>query len=641
MRNGGLSGKTAIIDLTRREIIIKSSEDYVKFIGGRGTGSWTLFNMLEPNVHPYSPHNILVISPGRLVGTGVPQANRTNFSSKNPITGGVGYANAGGSFGKQLKKAGFDNIIIKGKSARPVYIAVLSGGIEIKDATHLWGRSTSESEEAIKKDLNDKKVSVASIGPAGENLVFASAIIIDRGHAAGGCALASVMGSKNLKAIVAKGDDDFEIPVANPGHLEKVRERIVEKISNSKFAKIHSQIGSIGRVLPKFHETCALPVRNYQEDSWDEKKIRRIIDGISMYRKEMLGCSDDYMPCFNYIEIELEHEKKVICVGVQANAGYGFGSRFDIDDPKAIVMANALCNDLGVDIDNAATIISWAFELYEKGIINKEDCDGLELKWGNTDALLELIKKLAFREGFGNLLADGFKAAATKIGRGAEYYAMHVKGSGIIDAVKAPIAWGLGHMVSVRGARHLDGSPTAEARGYSPYVANKLWGVPTASFPCSYEGKAKLVLWFEDFKALTDALGICYFSTYWGNAEELLGPEDYAELYRAVVGEEKPTSELMLIGRKIHEIEKAFNTLHVNLTRVDDLPPPRVFIEPIRSGPYKGFKLDWSKYNKMLDEYYELHGWDKETGWQTKKGLLELGLTEVAEKLEKYGKIIQ
>jgi aldehyde:ferredoxin oxidoreductase len=632
---GGLAGKIAFVDLTKRKIRLEESEKYGWLVGGRGFGAYLLFQELEPSVKPLDPDNLVVISPGRLVGTECPQANRTNLSSKSPVTGGIGYSNVGGSFGYRLKRAGFDAIVVHGRSEKPVYLWVLNDSIEVRDATHLWGLTTSEVFEQLRELENE--VSVLSIGPAGENLVFASAVVVDEGNAAGGCGIASVLGSKKLKAVAVYGDK--EVPVANPEKLHGLREEIINRIEKSNHAKIHKTHGSVGRVLPRFQKLSMLPVRNYEDDTWDERKLNRLLEGVSKLRVGMKGCPQCFMQCMNVLEIREGKYAGTRCVGLQANAGYGFGPRFDVDDPLVVVKANALCNELGLDIDNAATIISWIFELYNKGLINRDEVDGLDLRWGNGEALLEMLKKLAYRDGVGEILARGFKQAASIIGRGSEYYAMQVKNQGIIDSVRTAIAWGFGHLTSVRGARHLDGSPTTEARDYTPTQSFELFKVPTASIQTVYEGKAELVFWFENFKSITDALGICYFATYWGNALELLGPEDYAALYHAVVGEEVSPTELLLVGRKIREYEKAFNTIHANFTRIDDMPPPRVFVEGVKSGPLKGIKIDWKKYDEMLSEYYRLHGWDEDTGLQKRETLSKLGLHDVISKLERFGKI--
>lgn len=629
---GGLAGKTLKIDLSRSKIAVEDSRRYTAFLGGRGVGSKILFDKLDVTVKPHDPENLLIFSPGLFVGTGVPQATRTNVSSKNPLTGGIGYSNVGGGLGGQLKRAGFDNIIIYGRAHKPVYLSIVDGDVKIKDASDLWGRGVYEVERRLRKE-SDPSASVASIGPAGENLTFASAIIVDMGHAAGGCALASVMGSKRLKAVVALGSEMVE--VADPECLDEMAKEIKKRLRMTKHARLQMTIGSYGRVIPNFQRRGILPVRNYQDDQWRDDKLERILE-IDRYRVGMIPCNEACCePCINRLEIREGKYAGTLCIGLHANSGYGFGPRFDIDEPGVIIKATAICNDQGIDIDNASTILSWAFELYERGILTSDDT-GIPLRWGDGEALLTLLEDLAHRRGFAALLASGFREAALRIGRGAEYYAMEVKGQGIIDSIRTSIAWGFGHMVSTRGARHLDGSPTIEARDTSPEEANRLFGVPTAPYQTAYEGKARLVYWFENYKAITDALGICYFSTYWGSAEKL-GPEDYARLFRAVTGLKRSAEELLRIGWKIHEVEKAFNTLHARFTRRDDLPPKRVFTEPVKTGIWRGFKLNWEKYNEMLTEYYNLHGWDPETGWQRRENLEKLGLRRVADILERHG----
>ena len=634
----GLAWKTLRIDLGRGKVVSEPSVRYFEFLGGRGVGAKVLFDEVGVNVGPYDPENLLVFSPGLLVGTGAPQATRTNIGSKNPNTGGVGYANVGGGFGSRLRRAGFDNLIFSGRASEPVYLWVSDGSAEIRRAADLWGRGVYETEDRIRDEVGNSKVSVASIGPAGENRTFASAVIVDRGHAAGGCALASVMGSKNLKAVAAWGEG--QIRVADPAGLEELRQRILGRILATEHSRLQRSVGSYGRVLPGFQARSMLPVRNYQDDHWDDEKVRRLL-GIERYRRGMIPCDEScHEPCMQDLELGEGRYAGTGCVGLQANSGYGFGPRFDIDDPEVVIAATAVCNDLGIDIDNASTIISWAFELFEKGIVTRDDTGGLDLRWGDGESLLALLRGLALRSGFGNVLADGFRYAAQRIGGGSEYYAMQVKGQGIIDSVRTAIAWGFGHMVSTRGARHLDGSPTIEARDFPPEVVEMLFGVSTPITQTSYEGKARLVFWFENYKALTDCLGVCYFSSYWGTVEKW-GPEDYAAALKAVSGVEMSGEELLRLGWRVHELEKAFNTIHAGFSRRDDMPPVRVFDEPVRSGRLRGQRLDFERYGEMLSEYYGLHGWDRGSGWQRRDMLERLGLRDVAERLERYGRIGQ
>ena len=632
----GLAGKTLRVDLSRRKTVSEPSSDYFEFLGGRGVGSKILFDELNVNVSPYDPDNLLIFSPGLFVGTGAPQATRTNISSKNPDTDGIGFANVGGGFGSRLRKAGFDNLIFSGRASEPVFLWVSDGSAEIRRAGDLWGRGTYETEDRIRDEVGNSKVSVASIGPAGENLTFASAVIVDKGHAAGGCALASVMGSKNLKAVAAWGEREVE--VADPARLEELRQEIVRRILATEHSRLQRKVGSYGRAIPSFQVRSMLPVRNYEDDHWEDEKVRRLLD-IDRYRRGMIPCDESCCEaCMHDLELREGVYAGTTCVGLQANSGYGFGPRFDVNDPEVVIRATAVCNDLGIDIDNASTIISWAFELFEKGLITRDDTGGVELRWGGGESLLALLRDLALRRGFGNVLADGFKSASQRIGRGSGYYAMQVKGQGIIDSVRTAIAWGFGHMVSTRGARHLDGSPTIEARDFPPEVMERLFGVSTPIGQTNYEGKARLVFWFENYKALTDCLGVCYFSSYWGTIEKW-GPQDYAAMLKAVTGVEMSGEELLRLGWKVHELEKAFNTIHAGFGRRDDVPPARVFDEPVKTGKLRGQRLNYERYNEMLSEYYELHGWDRESGRQRREMLGKLGLRNVSEMLEKYGKI--
>jgi len=639
-KNYGWAGKILRVNLSNNQLSIDHTIKYAsRFVGGRGVGQWILFNELGSSVHPKAPENLLIFSAGPLVGTLAPASCRISVESKNPVTGGTGYANAGGSFASELKYAGFDHVVISGRSLKPVYIWINDGNVEVKDASHLWTRTTSETTDIIRQEIGESKSGVASIGPAGENHVFASAIIVDKSRAAGGSSFGTVMGSKNLKAIAVRGEKAIEI--ADSDAFMKVVERAVSKINSSKYGEDQKKLGSHGRVTHVLNERSIIPVRNYQDDQWNIMKMEKIdIPALRKYERERVSCPGCPMGCGHSFELTDGPYAGTKCGGLQANFGYGIGARFDIDYGPALIKAKALCDELGLDIDNTVTILSWAYELFEHGILKKNDTDGYELKWGDHETLMKLIEKLAYREGFCNILADGFGIASERIGRGSDYYAMHVKGQGIIDSLRTAIAWGLGIVTSTRGSRHLDGSPTAELRGYSPDIGEKFFGIPTAGMLCTYEGKAELVFFFENLKAIVDSLGFCYFTSYWGSIE-LLGPDDYAELFSHATGIKKNGRELMFIGRQIHEVEKAFNTLNAGFTRKDDLPPPRAFAEAVKTGAFKGQLLDSDKYNRMLNDYYRIHGWNQNVGWQTSEGLRELDLPEVAAKLRNGNRLLE
>ena len=327
----------------------------------------------------------------------------------------------------------------------------------------------------------------------------------------------------------------------------------------------------------------------------------------------------------------------------------GLGTYLDIDDPAAIVKGHCLCGELGLDVDMAAVEMGWAFELFELGIIDTSDTGGLELVWGNHAAAIELLKRIAYRRGLGELLANGVKRAAAILGRGSERYAMHIKGAGLNErGLRTHQAWALGIAVSARGGGHLDGAPmteggmvdpeTGEAAPVDPETAEAIFGTRHAGERGTYKGKAKVVFWQEKFKAVVDMMGMCYFTGMWPDLN-LLGPADYAALFRLATGSSLSGDELMEIGRRVHNVEKAFNTLHADLTRDDDFLPARFYEEPVESGPFAGEVLDRDQWGKMLDEYYALEGWNAATGQQTEAGLKSIGLDSVAEKLKRFGKL--
>jgi aldehyde:ferredoxin oxidoreductase len=292
-------------------------------------------------------------------------------------------------------------------------------------------------------------------------------------------------------------------------------------------------------------------------------------------------------------------------------------------------------------IDEISSTLAWIFDCYEKNIVTKEDLDGLSLEWGNQEAAVELIRKIAYREGIGDILAEGTYRAALKIGKNSLGRAITIKKTGVNEGnVRGKKAWALGIITSTRGGGHLCGSPNSEGlKNMTNYIGEERYGVSTAGQSKTYEGKAKLVTWFEKFKAIIDSLGVCYFSSYWQN--NLLSPDDYAALFSKVIGKTFDSTELFKIGERIINIEKAFNTIHGGFSRKDDYPPQRFVDEPVKSGPFAGEQLPLDKWNQLLDEYYDFHGWDKETGWQTENILDKLQLTKIKEKLREEGRLIK
>ena len=629
---GGLAGKILRVDLTTGRIWNESSEPYAaRTLGGRGTNSLILINEIEPGTKWNDAENLLCFGAGSLVGTPAPGACRTDISTINVFSGGKGSANVGGSWGAELKYAGFDNIIIRGKAERPVYLFVTDGRAEIRDAASLWGKTTYETENLLRQEIGDERIEIAAIGPAGENRVRGSAVLIDTAKAAGGSGVGCVMGDKKLKAIVVRGHG--KIDVFDPaGFMEAVAKTQRQCETNRVKVESMRQSGAARFENLDFEawETCMV-IRNGQDDYWEREKRARLMNpeaGIPSMRKKVRACFSCPTGCMPFMEKARGKYEEMKGEGFWINALWSV-ARFDISDPESAVAFWLLANELGLDTDYVAAGLAWVFECYERGFIDRKDTDGLELEWGSGEALIALMRKLAYREGIGNLLADGMVEAAKKIGRSSEYFLAHVKGQPSIEPFRIPKGWGLGVATSPVAGRHLRGAirgPVHSGPGGDDYDI------------VHYPNQARAVVWQAKTKELEDNLGICNYVGTWSGAH-FLTPENYAELVRTGLGPNVTEKDLMdhyaAVGRNL---EKAFNTLHTDLSREDDLPPKRFRQEEIKTGPYKGFKADEEKYNELLDEFYELWGWDKKTGMQTREGLEKIGLKDVADKLSRQGK---
>jgi aldehyde:ferredoxin oxidoreductase len=634
-------GKILRVDLGSGGIWTEPTVRYAaKFLGGRGIDEWILYNEVKPWITPLDPGNRLIFGTGTLVGTLAPSATRHTVEAKSPVTGGVGSGNSCGFFSPELKFAGYDHIVFQGKSTEAVYLLISDQNVEIRNGSLLWGKTTWEADELIKAELGDRNCQIACIGPAGENLVKSACIIANRARAVGRCGLGAIMGSKNLKAVAVRGSGSIEVAYPNK-FIEEV-DNALEKLRVSDRANALRTFGTYARAVG-LNEASLSPVKNFQTDAWDPYKVGKTLP--ELYKKEYEVRRQGYLACPLYCS----HLYRVgggpyaglLCEGFEFNDVWNFLNRLDIDYPPAVIKLHSLCNKYGLDQDSSSCAIAWAFECYQKGILTAKDTDGLKLEWGDHAVAVELLRKMAYREGFGEILAEGSRRASELVGKGSEKYSICLKGQDSMEPMRAAKGWALGCCVSPRGGAHTRGANLIElSHDIIPTeVAQKLWGISKVEGPLSYEGKAKLVVYYERLQAILDSLGVCLFTSTWWSPD-LLGPEEYARLYSAATGRETTGDELMTAGERIHNIEKAFNTLHTGFGRKDDYPPTRFLEEPISTGPLQGELLHEDKWGEMLDEYYELHGWDKETSWQTKRSLENLQLGEVADELEKAGKLI-
>jgi aldehyde:ferredoxin oxidoreductase len=626
MRNYGYAGRILRVDLTKGEITTESTMKYAdRFVGGRGINAWILFNELDPKVKPLDPENILTFGVGPLVGTLSPFSSRVSIDTKNVFTNGVGSANCGGHFGVEMKYAGFDNLVISGSSENPVYLWLNDGDAELRDANGVWGKTTWETERTIREEQRDNEVRVIGIGPAGENQVKSACIISDRAKAAGGSGVGAVMGSKNIKAVAARGS--LPIKVAEPKRFIIAVDMARAQVEQFPKAKLYRKDGYYG--VESYYGSPAWeagfrPVRNGQDDYWEPEKIKKISgDAMKKYRKKILACYGCPVGCMPWMVVP-DGPYKVAGEGWWNNSSNSFCTRVDCDNPEAAIKAHLKSNQLGLDGDNASVAISWAFECYERGILTKKDTDGLQLIWGNHDAVLALLDKIANREGFGDLLADGVKEASEKLGNNSQEFALHIKGQDTVDGIRISKGWGFGVVTSPAAGRHLRGA----IHSLSPEKFLS-WG-----------NVAYRVFMQEQFKAILDMTGTCLYNNgllSWETNAEPKAAHNLSELTSSLTGMDLNVDRFMSIGRQIHNIEKAFNTLHGGFSRKDDYPPKRFWEEPVKSGPYTGEHLDHDAWNRTLDEYYILQGWDRDSGLQTRETLRNLGLDVVVNRLEDVG----
>jgi len=620
--------KSAVIDLNKNKVSIRSNKDFFSsFLGGKGLSQWMLFNEIKKGTKPLDPQNVLILSAGPLTGTDVPCSTRHSLDSMNTLTSGVGSSNSCGFLGPELKFAGFNQVIIKGRSKFPVLIYITDDRIEILNSQHLSGRGTSDTEEIIREDLSNKKIQVACIGPAGENLVRYASIMTNKTRAAGKCGTGAVMGSKNLKAVAVRGHGNIEI--ADPVTFQKSCEEAFEKIRNSPYLEKMKKFGPPSTMITK-NDLSSLPFKNFQESYIDlGEKSYDSIDP-EKYQKYFLR-SKGYFNCPVKCN-KVYNVNNFYCESLEANSITNFACKVGVKSPEDVMKLHMKCDDLGMDEDSVAGSIAWAIECFERGILTEKEI-GMKLEWGDSEAISLLMKKIAKREGVGDLLAYGSKKASEIIGKGAEY-AMHVKGQDLYEHLRTMKGWALGVVISTRGGGHTSGAPMTEFMDLSPEISEKYWSIKSAGDPTSYENKAKLVFYYENLHAVVNSLGVCLFISDW-SGPDLLDLEDFSKLLTSASGITFTKNNLVTIGERIVNVEKAFNTLHARFTRKDDYPPERFFNEKIKSGPLKGEALDRKMWDSMLDQYYGLHGWDKATSLQKKIRLEKLGLLEISRALEK------
>ena len=616
IKYGGYNGKYLRIDLTSEKIdTLDIPSDWIEnYLGGSGFGTKILWDEVLPESDPLSPENRLIFATGPLTGTSWPSSGRLEVISKSPLTGIYGDSNCGGFFAPELKSAGYDLVVIQGKSKKPVYLSIQDEKVELKDASAHWGKSTSETSKAIKHEIGDEKVRVASIGVAGENLVrFACIMSEDRAAARSG--LGAVMGYKNLKAVAVRGTKKTKLK--NPAKYSIESTNASRKIKNNKFTKGLRKNGT-PLLMDMMDKIGRLPSYNFKQGSF--KGIKKI-NGEALKKeysvKNIKSCFNCPIGCSKLEKVSEGEYKGTITKNLEYETICSLGSKCGNDNLASIIKANEICNDLGIDTTSAGGVISWAMECYENRIFDKETI-GFDLKWGDHHSILSLLEKIAKREGFGNLLAEGVKRASEKIGLGSEKYAMHVKGMEIpAQDGRAQQSMGLAQVTSNRGADHLKGFPTIDETGYIKESVER-YGID--KLPEIVDGKETKYKPFvvkdgEDFCAVIDSLGVCKFGTQFPPA---LYWKDLAKAVKYATGMDFDENRLKKTGERIYNLQRLYN-IREGISKKDDTLPARFLKEPSHI-THKTVQL-----SHMLNKYYELRGWDK-NGIPTKNKLKELRL---------------
>jgi aldehyde:ferredoxin oxidoreductase len=606
----GYAGRILQVDLTTGKVRIEklAEENAKQYIGGIGLGMKLWLATSKAGVNPLSPENPLVLALGPVSGTMFPTGgNGHAFISKSPATGGVGEAVSHGTFGTELKRAGFDAIIFTGKADKPVYLWIDDDTIQILDASQVWGRSPPETEDAIKTELGDFYIRVASIGLAGEKQSKIACIINEKTRAAGRTGLGAVMGSKNLKAIAVRGTRD--IAVAQPEEFISMVKEFHERMKGPAGQKYRT-LGTVENVIVQNQLFC-LPTRNFNNSHFEnaDKVSGEVLN--ERYVEKIIACNSCAMRC-EHEALVREGPYKGTMARMEYDNLWALGPNCGVDKLDAIIKASERCNYYGLDATSTGVTISFVMDCHEKGILTHEELGGIDAHFGNAEALIQLVEKIGTREGIGDILADGVREAAEKIGKNSKQLAQHIKGLEVTGYdLRCLKTTALGSAVSFRGADH------NRSGAYASDVKGKVDRLKAE------RGRGLLVKETEDVNAIIDSLIICK------NAKGTLYKElaDMAKLYSLVTGVDMTPEQLRTAGERIINIARIIN-LREGLTREDDTLPWKVMNQPIQDdGPVKGAVVTQEELDLLLDDYYTARGWTVD-GVPTKEKLKELSMEE-------------
>ena len=641
----GYNGKILRVNLSFSDINVEepSEEFYRKYMGGSALNLYFLLNEMPPGADPLGPDNMLGLSLGVVTGAPISGQSRMTATAKSPMSGAIGDSQCGGFWPAKLKFAGFDAIIITGKSPSPVYLWIDDGKAELRDAKHLWGKTTGECQAAIFKELGDERnIEVLQIGPAGEKMVRYACIINMCNRANGRTGMGAVMGSKNLKAVAVRGNN--KPLIADVDALKKLVQWGAKEFSSSNAAAL----GKYGTAITvgAQQDIGGLPAFNFNRGVFDGWQL---IDGKTMYDSILLGCNEGKQEskgrdsCFGCI-IRCKRVVEVKDGPFPVNPLYGgpeyetlcaFGSYCGVDDLAAVSKANEICNTYGIDTISCGATIAWAMEAFEAGCLTKDHTGGLEIKFGDAQTMVELTRMIGQREGFGDLLAEGSAKITEKLGCGAEFLitSKNQEAPAHMPQMKRSLAliyavnpFGADHMSSEHDLTFTEGNYNAfkerfEALGLTKPLPGQSLGADKVEF-------ARRTQYLY---SMMDSVNMCQFA--WGPSWQLYGPEHMVKMIQAVTGWDVNMDELLAVGERRLNMMRAFNARE-GITRERDTLPEKFYQRPLEGGPTEGWKVNKTEFDNALTEYYRQCGWDEKIGIPTRKTLTRLGLAWIADRLE-------
>lgn len=622
----GYTGKILFVNLTTGTIKEETPPEslYRDFIGGYGLGVRILYERMKPKADPLGPDNMLGFVTGLLTATPTPGSGRYMVVTKSPLTGAWAEANSGGFWGPELKQAGYDGVFISGASVKPVYLLISGGKVEIKDASHLWGLDTNRTDDTLQKELGKPQVRVACIGPAGEARSLISGIVNERGRIAARSGVGAVMGSKKLKAVVVRGEKK-KITIAEPEKYKSAREAYSKALKESKFQQGLTALGT-GAGTSFLLSIGDCPTKNWGSTGTESMPTANRLDTANMekYKLSSYGCQACPVRCGALIQVR---EGPFATQGEVHRPEYetlaALGTNCLNDNVEAVVRANEICNLYGLDTMAVGNTIAFAMECYEKGLINREDTDGVELKWGNSAAVVALAEKMAKRQGFGAVLADGVGKAAERIGKGSEKFAMHVHGQRLPyhDPRNIPCK-GTTYMSDSQPSGHMENEATGQLEQGVPLGSDPLLQPPKIELYGDFDKKGPMYVTGNAYYQLLSSAGICALYN-------IAFAVPVAELIAPVTGWDFDWEEGLKAGRRILTLRQAFNAREGLLP--EDFRLPQKFMTPLSVGPSAGVKIDFDALKKG---YFKAMGWDIKSGKPHRETLIELGLDKLTKDLK-------